>query len=102
MSTFESLPLHDATLTCLTCEWGEGVCTATLRLWEENAKQSRPYLLRWEGVTDMAIPRLQPWGPSVSVNTASLDGNVYQLEMQSGDLIRVTAERFAFTPEGAA
>jgi hypothetical protein len=102
VSTFESLPLHDATLVRLTCEWGEGVCTAMLRLWEENTKESPPYLLRWEGVTDVAMPRLQPWGPSVSVNTVTLEGKVYQLEMQSGDLIKVTAERFAFIPEGAA
>jgi hypothetical protein len=101
VSTFQSLPLHDATLVRLTCEWGEGVCTATLRFREANTQQSQPYLLRWEQVSDVAIPRLQPWGPSVSVNTATFDGKVYRLEMQSGDVIRVTAERFAFIPEGA-
>jgi hypothetical protein len=69
---------------------------ATVRLWEDSAKQSKAYSIRWEGVTDIAIPRGQPWGPSVSINAATADGKIYQLEMQSGDCIKVTAERFAF------
>jgi hypothetical protein len=103
MGTPDFLDLHDATLTQVTCDWGEGTCTAVFRRWNPTTRQPQFVELRWEGVTDLVIPRAQPWGPSASVNTTTFDGaKVHEIEMQSGDRIKVTAERMAVIDAGAA
>jgi hypothetical protein len=53
-----------------------------------------------EEVSLLEIPREQPWGRSVSVNSfligdiADADEQSLQIEMQSGDVIRVNAKKF--------
>jgi hypothetical protein len=103
MGSFTSFDLHDATLTTLALEWAEGVCTATFERWSNQAQKPLPCVLRWEGVTDLAIPRSYPWGRSASVNATSFDGqHTYEIEMQSGDRIKITAERVVIPDESAA
>jgi len=52
-----------------------------------------------KGLSDLRLPRKQPWGPSVSVNSCEgpveIDG-AYRLsiEMQTGDQIEIVAARF--------
>jgi hypothetical protein len=61
--------------------------------------------LQAEGVSHLEVPRLNPWGPSVSVNevrgptTNANESQAIEIEMQSGDVIKITAKSFAF-PEG--
>jgi len=57
-----------------------------------------------ENVIDLHVPRLQDWGPSVSVNkvTGPLDGLAYKrllIEMQSGDVIKISAGTFVLPAE---
>lgn len=57
--------------------------------------------LRANGVTDLRVPQLNPWGPSVHVNevrrrrSASGKPSRIEIEMQSGDVITIEARSFA-------
>ena len=87
--------MHDWTLLSILFEWGTGRVTISFR----NSK-SAPASLVAESVVDLHVPQLNEWGPSVSVNKVigpSAIGKGLQtleIEMQSGDLIRVVAASF--------
>ena len=59
-----------------------------------------PKLVQASGLTELRMPREMLWGPSVSVNQCDgpirLQDGGYGLtiEMQSGDVIELVAERF--------
>lgn len=95
---FAELPLHDATLLVIHFAWAEGRCTlhlATVDLGERA--------LVFTDVTEVHIPKEQPWGPSASINAAREAGpNRFEVELQSGDVLRVQAAGWAFGPVGAA
>jgi hypothetical protein len=89
----EDLKLHDATLEKLALDWRAGCAEVLLHA------ATGVVTLRASGVTKLACPRLHPWGPSSSVNEVrgplARDGRmVLELEMQSGDVIVIEAERF--------
>ena len=86
--------LHDATLKTITVLWEES--TAVLEL----VTSSEPYGLtsiRANGLLKLIVPHEIPWGISVSVNEANIQQfpekktSILELEMQSGDIIRVEA-----------
>jgi len=87
----EQPSLHDATLLRVEVLWGETAeASFTFR-----AGGSRVVTLRVGGMTSLACPHANPWGPSVSVNEVRgperVDGGSERLEieMQSGDTIVV-------------
>jgi hypothetical protein len=89
---FEDLPLHDATLTDVHLDWLAGTCALLL------SRTSGQYELRFNGVSDLAIPRRQPWGPSVSINSLRKDSSgLFEIEMQSGDILRISASSWSFS-----
>ena len=53
------------------------------------------------GVAELIVPNWRPWGPSSSINghigPEPADDGLYKLEieMQSGDIIKITAKAFA-------
>ena len=57
-----------------------------------------PATLEFQQVTGADLPRVQPWGPSSSINEVkqSSEGE-YALEMQSGDNLRVKAASWSFS-----
>src|SRR5579871_6590600 len=82
--------LHDAVLEALSVDWERA--TATVVLTAVSTDGGRPVLLVVEGLTDVHVPRRQPWGPSVFVNRADADASGPDatrlvVEMQSGDEI---------------
>lgn len=86
--------MHDWTLLSISFAWKAG----TVRLVFRDLS-SQTVTLVGKSVSSLRIPRIQEWGPSESVNevTGPLDvGNLKQLslEMQSGDVIEVTAASF--------
>jgi hypothetical protein len=95
------LPLHDAVLHLVRVDWERRTCVAELDVFLDRTKDAVPRLLTWYAVKEASIPHHDPWGPSTFVNSARFEpSNVYIIEMQSGDEIRITAERFEFaTPE---
>lgn len=46
------------------------------------------------GVRSVVVDHNEPWGRSSCVNTTSRAGDVFSIEMQSGDVIRVSADAF--------
>jgi hypothetical protein len=89
--------MHDWTLLSISLDWENG---ATVLSFRRNGPQL--VSVRAEGVSNLVIPRLNEWGPSVSVN--ELRGpekdpagqQTLEIEMQSGDVIKITAMSFTF------
>lgn len=62
-NTFDTLPLHDATLHGVHFEWAVGRCTLHVTTTHLGQRS-----LVFSGVTELHIPKDQPWGPSASIN----------------------------------
>jgi hypothetical protein len=91
MSEFDKL--HDAVLLSMEHHWGEKrLCCIFLPV----SHEPQPLSLTFDGVIDIHIPAMEPWGPSNSVNTISCGGDRdaldFVIEMQSGDLIKIKAK----------
>lgn len=87
---FKDLPLHDVTLQTILVDWRAGVCTLGLDT------GSGPQELIFSGLISIAIPRGQPWGPSTSINEVRERDGIYEIEVQSGDVVSVVAESWRF------
>jgi len=89
--------MDDWTLESIHFDWASAV--AELRLKSPRGQET----ITARGVHDIKTPHLSPWGPSVSVNTADgpklVDGGLQYLniEMQSGDVIEVSAPSFTLS-----
>lgn len=82
---------HDATLVEARLDWASGSSEVQMRL---CAREATVATLRFEGVTEFSWSRRLPWGESVSINEVRSpeDGSI-EIEMQSGDVIRILAKR---------
>lgn len=83
----ERLPtFHDAAVQSIELEWSSG--RVTCRLLTSEGPRSIVVL----GVESLQCTRLQPWGPSVSVNEARAFPSparvTLEIEMQTGDILR--------------
>ena len=82
--------LHDATLTMLEVDWASGELRFSF---ETHAGVVHLHASRF---SDLKCPRMSPWGPSVSVNSATTEpherGLRLKIEMQSGDVIEACVE----------
>jgi hypothetical protein len=82
--------LHDATFNNLSLEWE----TANASL-EFRTGVSAPGVatIHADSVTNLKCSHLLPWGPSSSVNVATLEtrttDQLLTIEMQSGDVIEI-------------
>jgi hypothetical protein len=80
--------LHDATLKNVSLEWQTAIALLTFKI---GIADSDVAIVEAKGVTNLNCPRLLPWGPSSSVNSAGLeehaDGRCLTIEMQSGDFL---------------
>jgi hypothetical protein len=91
--------MHDWTLVSILFEWKSGCVTLEFR-----ANRSKSAKLTAHGVCALHVPRLNDWGPSVSVNGVFGPSNgasgrrELEVEMQSGDRIRIVAASFDFPP----
>ncbi len=78
-------------------EWKVARVTVTLR-----TSKSEVVAIVANGVSDLRIPQMKEWGPSVSVNQIRgpfrLENGRHKLEieMQSGDVILIDASDFKF------
>ena len=93
--------LHDAVLLTASLDWEEGTASIVLQTNEAYVPTSSDVTISARGVKEFTWSRLHPWGPSVYVNTVQLteyeegNGNVLELEMQTGDVIRVDASEIS-------
>jgi len=90
LSDIEALPLHDSTLISVDMLWKEARCKLTLLL------STGKHRLEFSNVTTVRIPRESPWGPSISVNSASVKNGIVEIQMQSGDTIEIAARDVEF------
>ncbi|MDQ1921443.1 hypothetical protein [Massilia pseudoviolaceinigra] len=88
--------MHDWTLVSLLFDWKEARLTLALR----NSNSDSVSLVAY-GVVRFMVPKQNEWGGSVMVNrvtgpTQQPDGTEeLQIEVQSGDVIQITAASFA-------
>jgi hypothetical protein len=89
--------MHDWTLVSILFEWKSGCVILEFRTDGSNSAK-----LTAHGVCELHVPRLSDWGPSVSVNEVFGPSDEpsgrreLEVEMQSGDRIRIVAASFDF------
>ena len=87
--------MHDWTLLSIQVDWETGRAELIFRA---HLRPSIPLVVR--GIVDLHMPRRRDWGPSVSVNTVTgplmIEGGLQtlEIEMQTGDVIKIVAESF--------
>ena len=90
---FENFDLHDATLKSITFDWAAATCNFLI-----HPVGRAPAELIFEGVSNLNIPHMQPWGPSRSINSANQsEPGKYEIEMESGDTITISAKGFGLS-----
>jgi hypothetical protein len=72
--SFNSLPIHDATLAAVYISWEAARCD--IRLLPVGLP---PHLLIFEGFTNIELPRREDWGPSSSINSSNQSGTESKL-----------------------
>lgn len=89
--------LHDATLEAVELQWSSGEVVLRIRTGEPMQPLR---VIVASGVRRLGCDREIPWDMSASINAvrgpvATSDGEaVLEIEMQSGDLIRIEAATF--------
>jgi hypothetical protein len=94
---FADLPLHDAILAAIHISWEADRCD--LRVQPVGAPS---HVLVFEGFTALEFPKQQPWGPSSSINAVrEPQPGCFEIELQSGDVLRVQAPHWSYRTEGS-
>lgn len=96
MITFDQL--HDASLLAIEVKWDSGELRCSLGVMKE---ERRTACLFAQGMKSLNCPRQFPWGRSVSINSVRSEeiekGIRLIIEMQSGDVIEVHADKVILT-----
>jgi hypothetical protein len=93
--------MHDWILISISFDWKHGKLTM-----EFSGNKPTSSFFYAENVSDLQVPRNQEWGPSIYVNgmkgPEELGNGLKKVrfEIQSGDVIEVTAENFIFPELG--
>jgi len=90
--------LHDATVGVISIEWPTATVTIHLRLSNDATSSAK---LVASAFSILEAPRKQPWGPSCSVNEASIARTTtgeqrLELQLQSGDTMLIEARSIEF------
>ncbi len=86
--------MHDWTLNSILVNWEKGIATISVK----NMSSSDLAIIV-TGLRVLKLPRLEEWGPSVSINEVSgpnlsVEGNEFlKIEMQSGDIIEIEGSK---------
>lgn len=86
--------MHDWTLVSIYVDWAKSFARIDL-LSNEGQRQ---IIVR--GLSNLRIPKENPWGPSVSINRCkgpiAMTGTKkrFSIEIQSGDILEIIAEEF--------
>lgn len=96
MTTERWAELHDATLESMELRWSSGEAVLRIRTGDPTRPQR---VVVASAVLRLGCDRQLPWGFSVSINevrgpAVGDDALVLEIEMQSGDLIRIEAGAF--------
>jgi hypothetical protein len=93
---FSSLSLHDAILKGLRLDWAARTCIVEVEAFVVRDQNAQPHEMIFQKVCAVTLPHEDPWGPSVFINAVRQEDEVYIIQMQSGDEIRITAGAFYF------
>jgi len=96
MDAINQLPLHDALIESITINWLEKTVEVKLRAFIYKGSDAIPCILKFYDVSDTQIPHNHPWGESQFINVVSGSKESVFIEMQSGDIIRITGSGFNF------
>jgi hypothetical protein len=100
---FEKIELHDGHISSIELDWEKKTCTIKLAAFLDPGKNAVDCRLLFENVSNLSIPHQAPWGESVFINEHRRDAsNVFTIEMQSGDEIRVTADVVKLVRNGSS
>jgi hypothetical protein len=92
--------LHDAILRTIEIDWETGRASCKLSVWlrspvADRTVEMRTVVVRLTSLKGATIPRGEPWGPSIYVNSGQLRRDEataeFSMEMQSGDEILLRA-----------
>jgi hypothetical protein len=97
----DKLPLHDATLESIKVDWGSREVAINLKVYTSRNSSVEPYVLKFEKVNNIQAPHDSPWGDSESINRVTVEDKKIKIEIQSGDVIEVSAEIFGFDPRSS-
>lgn len=93
--------LHDDTLVSIEVRWLEGTVKICI---DSGVPGYSEVTIEGKGLRLFECPRLEPWGASESINGVKLptrmpdaDWSRLEIEMQSGDVIKVDADSFVLT-----
>ena len=96
MRRIENLPLHDAIVDSINVNWVTKEVVINLKVFSKKGENAIPHSLIFKQVKSIKIPHESPWGESESINSASVESGICQIEMQSGDVISILAKDFRF------
>ena len=96
MSNFDDLPLHDAVMSQVIVDWKAREVCIHVKPNQIVGLVAGDWVVKFSLFSQVNVPRMEPWGESLFVNTLKADGSRYEIEMQSGDTIVVLAEKFSF------
>lgn len=92
--TFGDWPLHDAVLGPITVDLERCTCRLELLVFFSLQERARPAVVEWRDVSSFAVTHESPWGTSQAVRILEqrrLDSRRYEIVLQSGDLVSVSA-----------
>ena len=86
--------MHDAVLESIVYDWPNNEVTLIDLLC--STMPSR-FTIIFEGVLHLNVPNKSEWGPSNSINEVfDKHEGVYSVQMQSGDVLSISASTFRF------
>lgn len=90
------LPLHDAILESIVLSRSSRELEIFLAAFMEPGQLAEQCSLQFRGVSNLEAPQKSPWGESNSINSAREVSGGFELEMQSGDILKIEATEFRF------
>lgn len=96
MIDFDSIPLHEALVSTVVIDYNSKKITINVKALSPESLLPVHCSICWEDYRTVSLPRMEPWGPSNSINSQRRLGNIFEIEMQSGDTIRIEANEFSF------
>jgi hypothetical protein len=93
-----NLPLSEAVLLDVRFDWQAARCTCTFQ-----PDDMELHVLIFNGVSELHVPCVRPWGPSAQVDGITERGaGLFEIELLSGDVIRIAAANWEFRKERRA
>ena len=83
--------LHDFIVTTIAVDLKNRRVEIVVGGWDITTNAACRTVLAFINVRRLEIPMNHPWGPSASINRAKQLAGDFEIEMQSGDVIKISA-----------